>query len=142
MDSNRLWKIVNSKKKGARSRTGAGIKFNNVIYRDRDQATHQWKQYFQNLYTPSISGEFDSDWETYVSNKMCEVHSNVYQTVDAIVRPGDIIGNLPRGKACGFDNIYYEHLILIRDLVSHVLAYVYTWMLRRSFMPDSLNAAL
>ena len=75
--------IAISKKKGSRSRTGAGIKFNNVIYRDRDQVTHQWKQYFQNLYTPSTSGEFDSDWETYVSNKMNELHGNVYQTLDA-----------------------------------------------------------
>ena len=120
-------------KKGSKRCTGAGIKFNNVVYRDRDQVTHQWKQYFQNLYTPSTSGEFDCDCETHVSNKMNEVHSNVYQTLDALVRPDDInatIGNLPTGKACGFDNIYYEHLIPIRDLVSPVLAYVYIWMLR------------
>ena len=38
-------------KKGSKRCTGAGIKFNNVVYRDRDQVTHQWKQYFQNLYT-------------------------------------------------------------------------------------------
>jgi len=42
-------------------------------------------------------------------------------------------------EACGFDNIYYEHLIPIRYLVSPVRAYVYTWMLWRSFMPDSLK---
>ena len=73
---------------------------------------------------------------------MNEVHSNVSQTLDALVRPDDInetIGNLPKGKACGFNNIYYEHLIPIRDLVSPVLAYVYTWMLRHRFMPDSLK---
>mgnify|MGYP000211061679 CR=1 FL=1 len=73
---------------------------------------------------------------------MNELHGNVYQTLDALVRPDDIhetIGNLPKGKACRFDNMYYEHLIPIRDLVSPVLAYVYTWMLRRSFMPDSLK---
>ena len=101
MDSNRLWKIVNSKKKGARSRTGAGIKFNNVVYRDREQVTHQWKQYFQNLYTPSTSGEFDSDCETYVSIKMNEVHCNVYQTLDALVRPDhthETSGNVPKGS--------------------------------------------
>ena len=69
-------------------------------------------------------------------------HSNVSQTLDALVQPDDIketIGNLPTGKACGFDIIYYEHLTPIRDLVSPVLAYVYTWMLRRSFMPDRLK---
>jgi len=67
-----------------------------MLYRDRDQVTHQWKQYFQNLYTPSTSAELDSDWETYVSNKMNELHGNVYQTLDALVRPDDIhetIGN-------------------------------------------------
>ena len=31
VDGNRFWKIVYSKKKGSRSRTGAGIKFNNVV---------------------------------------------------------------------------------------------------------------
>jgi len=69
---------------------------------------------------------------------MNELHGNVYQTLDALVRPDDIhetIGNLPKGKACRFDNMYYEHFIPIRDLVSPVLA----WMLRRSFMPDSLK---
>jgi len=35
--------------------------FNSVVYRDREQVTHQWKPFVRNLYTLSKSGEFDSD---------------------------------------------------------------------------------
>ena len=35
--------------------------FNSVVYRDREQVTHQGKPFVRNLYTLSKSGEFDSD---------------------------------------------------------------------------------
>ena len=42
-------------------------------------------------------------------------------------------------QAGGEDNLQYEHLILAKDILSPILANLYTFMLRHGYVPDSMK---
>lgn len=47
-----------------------------------------------------------------------------------------IIKTLPKGKTGGEDQITYEHLIYTNEVISSVLANIFTYMLRHAYIPD------
>jgi len=62
-DSVAFWKQVQARKRSNKSRTGAGIKFGDRVYRSRESICGQWGSYFHKLYSPSSSPDFDNEWE-------------------------------------------------------------------------------
>ena len=51
---------------------------------------------------------------------------------DAIISSNDVqtaLRSCKRGKACGIDNVYYEHYIYGGDMVTQVLSKLFTAML-------------
>jgi hypothetical protein len=57
VDSKMFWKCINRRRSKSRSSVGNEIIFNNVVYKDQKQVNTQWAQYFQQLYSPTLSEE-------------------------------------------------------------------------------------
>ena len=43
-----------------------------------------------------------------------------------------------RGKACGIDNVFYEHYILAGNVIVNVLKQFYTALLKLSYVPPKM----
>ena len=47
-----------------------------------------------------------------------------------------------KGKACGIDNVFYEHFMYGGDSIIHILSKLYSSMLRLSYTPVSMNRGI
>ena len=59
-----------------------------------------------------------------------------------VIHPSDVtkfINSCRKGKACGPDEIYYEHVIMAANIVSPILANLFTYMLRLNHVPDHMK---
>lgn len=142
IDSNRFWKLVNSRRRQGTPKRGAGINFNGNLIRDRDQVTDNWCNYFQNLYTPTYDAKYDQRWNDHVVREVTSSIQSMTQDQSVIVLPevvNNVIDKTPHGKASGYDNLQYEHLIYAKEFLSTVLANIYTRMLRTGHVPAKLN---
>ena len=51
-------------------------------------------------------------------------------------------GTCKKGKACGIDNIFYEHFMYGGETLIYVLSKLYTSMLRFSYTPKLMNRGI
>ncbi|XP_053398165.1 uncharacterized protein LOC128556626 [Mercenaria mercenaria] len=145
IDSDQFWKLVRHRKKKSQSKMSSGIKFHDTVVRDREQLTEQWGLYFKSLYSPAESQNFDEQWKYTVTTVVENTFNNIKPDEHVRVLPDDVskaIETLPKGKACGEDNISYEHLIFGKAVISSALANMYTHMLRHGYIPDSLKRGI
>ena len=149
IDQTQFWKLINKRRK-SKSQTGAEIKFNGVVYRDQSCITNQWQKYFQNLYTPSNNCNYNHIWKSHVDDTVSKLLSDLtdsteQSTVDCIVTNEQVqtaLNSCKRGKACGIDNVYYEHLIFGGDIIIDILSKLYSAMLKLSYTPPSMNKGI
>ena len=141
-DSVVFWKSVKSRKRASNIVAGAGIYFNGKTYRDREGLTKQWGLYFEKLYSPSVSSDFDEVWEQHVTSHVSAFFESVEPENTAHVTEESVqkaIQKLPKGKAGSGDKIVYEHLIHSRHVISPILANIFTNMLRKGHIPDAMK---
>jgi hypothetical protein len=120
----------------------SGVKFDDEVIRDREKLTEHWGRYFRKLYQPSESPDFDDRFKQTVCTVVDETFSNIEPDKNVRVLPEEVstaIMSLPKGKACGEDCVFYEHLIYAKDIASRVLANLFTFMLRLGYIPDKLK---
>ncbi|KAL4237480.1 hypothetical protein ACF0H5_002196 [Mactra antiquata] len=72
-----FWRQLNSRKRASRPSTGIGITFNGVTYRDREDLTEQWRQYFYTMYSPAESEQFDKIFKQHVEITVNNIFDNV-----------------------------------------------------------------
>ena len=137
-----FWNLIRSRrhKVGA---IGSEIKFGEVIYRDPQDITEQWKKYFSSLYTPANCADYDADWKRFVDSKVSSIinsfQSDVYKYR---ITPEDVetaLKTCKLGKAPGIDFIYYEHLIYGGVIFRNILARLFTAMLNLGHIPSEMN---
>ncbi|KAL4220064.1 hypothetical protein ACF0H5_020475 [Mactra antiquata] len=93
VDSKRFWRLLNNRRKGINNKLCEQMKFNDVIYRDADVITEQWRNYFNELYTPTESDQFDDEWKNVVNYRMDKYSKQTKlnsKTTSAIVNTDDI----------------------------------------------------
>ena len=126
-DSVVFWKSVKSRKRASNIvAADAGITFNGKTYRDREGGL-----YFEKLYSPSVSSDFDEVWEQHVTSHVSAFfesleHENTAHVTEESVQKA--IQKLPKGKAESGDKILYEHLIHSRHVIPPILANMFTNM--------------
>ncbi|KAH3863416.1 hypothetical protein DPMN_026404 [Dreissena polymorpha] len=111
-DTVSFWKTVNSMKHGSGANLGGGIKFNGTTDRSREDIVDQWAKYFTDLNTPSNLHDFDAELEHCAKQEVDETFRGLSPDQDVTVSPALVaegIKTLPKGKACGPDNITHEH---------------------------------
>ena len=129
--------------------------FNGEVCRGREELVEQWGLYFKDLYVPSESPDFDSEWKQVVESTVNETFGLLTADENAFVSSETIqkvIKTLPRGKAgnddqCSVRTLYlwnargctcvselvyiyvvYEHVIYGMQEVAPVLANLITYM--------------
>ena len=142
-DQAQFWRLVKQKRCND-GKSGCELKFGDSIYRDAKEITQQWKLYFEKLYTPSNNDNFDQIWERCVNVKINELKSRLSEIPphDVKINPEDVIIQLKlckKGKMCGLDNVFYEHLIHGGSTLSQVLARLYSAILRYGYIPPKMN---
>ncbi|KAH3736355.1 hypothetical protein DPMN_042918 [Dreissena polymorpha] len=103
-DTVNLWKIVNDRKRGNRTKIGDGLVFNGTVYRSREDIVQQWGQYFADFYTPTDIPKFDDKWKQTVTIEIEESFKNMVLDSTAIVHPTSVLSciqTLVKGKASG-----------------------------------------
>ncbi len=98
---------------------------------------------FQNDFIhPPNQQKFDNNWKECVNDSVANILNRATPDPSANISP-DVIKTLvakcPRGKAGGMDNVVYEHLLPVSDILSPVLANLFTWMLRTGYVPDQMK---
>ncbi|WAR22831.1 LIN1-like protein [Mya arenaria] len=132
-DSKGFWCLVKRRRNTKKNLVGAGLNFDGSVVRDQSVITGKWAEYFQELYTPMTDERFDNAWketaETEVSNVNPECVSNA-------------IAVAPTGKAAGDDRIQHEHLKCAKEVLSPILANLFTQMLRQGYIPASMKRGI
>ena len=130
-DTVNFWKSLKSRKTSRKAVAGAGIVFNGEVCRGREELVEQWGLYFKDLYVPSESPDFDSEWKQVVESTVNEpfgllpADENTFAPAETIQK---VKNTLPREKAGNDDHVVYEHFIYGMHAVAPVLANLYTYM--------------
>jgi hypothetical protein len=112
--STQFRKLVNSRQRKSQCKMTEGIDFHGKIIRGREQISKEWGLYFQSLYTFNESQEYYEYWKQSVTATVNETMGHIATDKTVHVLPDTVseaIQTLPVGKACGEDNLVYEHLI-------------------------------
>ena len=116
--------------------------FNGEVCRGREELVEQWGLYFKDLYVPSESPDFGSNWKQVVESTVDETFGLLTADENAFVSSETIqkvIKTLPRGKAGNDDHVVYGRFIYGMQEVAPLLANLYTYMLRCGYIPESMK---
>src|SRR2546425_8216877 len=98
-------KIKELRPKGNRGQQTIRGKQGNVLI-EKDEVMERWAEYVEELYRDETRGE---DASIDKSQMESEVHTISSEEIEAVIR------NLPKGKACGSDNISAELLQCMKE---------------------------
>ncbi|XP_053395834.1 uncharacterized protein LOC128555985 [Mercenaria mercenaria] len=145
IDHDLFWRIVNSKRKGKGTKAGCEIQFNNIVYRDPVDITKQWKLYFEDLYQPTDNPNFHEGLKTRVSAVVSDMKSHLDTVISSEIvniSPDtikDLLKTCKRGKMCGHDGIYYEHIIHGGNSLYWAISRLFSAMLNTGHIPSDMN---
>ena len=91
---------------------------------------------------PSTDSKFDQSWYGSVCEQVRTSVHDIHSDSTATVLPHIVkqaIEESPLGKAGGYDKIQYGHLIFAKDVLSPILANVFTCMMRSGYASDKLK---
>ena len=118
IDSQLFWRHVNSRRKNTLTRPGSDMIFEGESVCGSREITEGWANYFKILYTPSEHSEFDSDFRDTVVNHN---HDSNHYSLDSSLTNRNLtisseevcsaVSMAHKGKACGEDGFYYEHIL-------------------------------
>ena len=120
------------------------FKFNDSVLRDSKQIAVAWGDYFTSLYSDTECDSYDSEHYHRVSN----IASNLKGMGNPLINTKDEISLnevleaikvLQKGKICGPDNVYNEHIIFGGTMLHHYLTLLINLMYWFSYIPVSLK---
>lgn len=117
VDSGLFWKEINKRRKRSNSEAGCEINFNGNKIRGAQSVTDHWGLYFQELYKPCVNQNFDDSFKNTVNNNVNSYNSdNTYLTNEVFIPVSldeveQAVRSAKKGKSCGYDGIFYEHVL-------------------------------
>lgn len=141
VDHQMFWHHVNSRRKRSCSSAGSNINFGGrTVFNERD-ITCEWAKYFSTLYTPLESPNFDDSFKDTVLNSLQILNqTSVYDDITISSEEVDSAIRLAhRGKACGEDGIFYEHLMFGGYHLYEILAKLFSAMIKLSYVPTEMK---
>ena len=123
---------------------GSHIKFDGRdVYSERE-ITDEWVRYFSNLYKPSENPAFDEPFKRSVSESVRRLNNDTSENdrnpikisseeVESALRLAH------RGKACGDDGIYYEHILFAGTELCEVLSKLFSAMIKLAHVPVEMK---
>ena len=117
-DANTFWSSLKKLRTQGTPSTGCTkMKFGATMVRDPKGISDGWADYFQKLYAPLESADFDSEHREAVSNSyqqyLIDSSNNCCEDLDGVVLESEVHAackTVKLGKACGPDNVAPEHV--------------------------------
>ena len=116
MDQKYFWYLVNKRKKKSGRLHPIKLKCGKIVT-DPNVQRNEWKNYFQELYTPKCLDNFDDGFREYVENKLSDMENESYNNEDNILleeftytEVEFACKKLKSGKSPGWDEITSEHV--------------------------------
>lgn len=137
VDSSLFWHHVNVRRKKSSNSPGSSIKFDNKIMNNEREINNAWARYFENLYTPFDDQTFDESFKNSISESV-QAYINTGVSDDVCVSAEEVrsaVRMAHRGKACGDDGIFYEHILFGGVFICEILAKLFTAMVHFSYVP-------
>ncbi|MES9994111.1 MAG: reverse transcriptase family protein [Candidatus Thiodiazotropha sp.] len=145
IDSAYFWKKINGRRKLSLACTGSEIEFRGHIYRDPEEITLGWGEYFRDLYSDTERIHFDPLFKNIVDSRVQEITDELSSCPDrdsivfSVSDIKSVIKDLKSKKACGRDGVYNEHLIYGGITLYRELSILFTDMFNFGFIPSSLK---
>lgn len=146
IDSQLFWRHVNSRRKNTLTRPGSDMIFEGERVCGSREITDGWANYFKALYTPSEHSEFESEFrDTFVNYN----HESNHYSLDSSLTNRNVtisseevcsaVSMAHKGKACGDDGIYYEHILYGGEFLYGILSELFTAIVLLSHVPIEMK---
>lgn len=146
IDSQLFWRHVNSRRKKTLTCPGSDMIFDGKRVCGSREITDGWADYFKALYTPSEYSEFDSEFKDTVMNFTKEINNGFLDPASrnntVSISPEEVcsaVSMAHKGKACGEDGIYYEHIIYGGEFLYEILSKFFTAIVLFSYVPVEMK---
>ena len=143
LDSGYFWKTINARKNRRHEGKSFEMKFNGITYRDPKDIAYNWGNYFSVLYSDVDNAFYDSDFRAHVDS--CVNNLKQRQLDHVCFKPvlyRDVnteLKQLKKGKSCGPDSVYNEHLLYGGESFHVLLATLFSLMLKWSYVPAEMK---
>jgi exonuclease III len=140
VDSCAFYKLVNQRRKRYADHPGCEIKFGETVCRDPVDIGEKWVEYFQLLYTPNTSSNFNGALYEQVCSDLGVITSQNATADDVSPITHSEVANacahLSTGKAGGHDSLTNEHIKYGGSSLHSALAYLLTAMVSHGHVPE------
>ena len=123
------------------------------IITDPYEIQQDWNEYYKNLYTESEdeAAKYDEEFKVFVENQIPMIEEEMIEKSQGKYLKGGpithtdiekIIKKLPKGKACGFDQVTSEHLHHAGVIVRSIITMLLNGIIKCSKIPQRLKKGL
>jgi hypothetical protein len=147
VDQNLFWALINRNRK-KKGKVVSELKVGDKVHRTTEEMLNSWSEYFTNLYSKT-NGEYDGNHEKEIDSLCNHLLSGSRNEVDEVMSEKltefevkKVVKGLPNGKACGHDNISYEHLKHGGSRLITVLTDMFNAIYRLEYVPQPMKLGL
>ncbi len=112
IDQRGFWFLINKSHGKARFNINPVISDNDELLKDIQKILPEWKNYFNNLFTPKDDASYDGEFKHFIESKTSESSRNSLNRISVLLRErfsfkeeATMIHDMKRGKAPGWDLI-------------------------------------
>ena len=148
MDIGYFWKIVNKNKQKAKVLHPIKLE-DGTLVTDPHELRNAWQKYFQNLYSPDIKDNYDTDFHKYVEEKLKEYINDSNVVLDDILQDdfteeeiAHAVRSMKPNKAPGWDNVTAESIKHAGDKMTKVLTRLCNIIIKMEYIPWQFKIGL
>ena len=142
-DQKSVWSIINKRKKKPIFNT---LKKGDSVFTDPNDVSNIWYDHFRNVFSPSTYSEQGRQDE--ISERVSTIRTLVKERScddEMVIKLSDvseICTHLKNNKACGHDNISYEHIKYGGKLLIKHLCYLFNLSLQFAYIPNDWKKSI
>ncbi|CAG2220498.1 unnamed protein product [Mytilus edulis] len=144
IDQKHAWTILNRRKK--KSSGCMSLKKDGILYTDSDDICDIWYEHFCTVFSPT--NYKDCNRQNEISEKVKAIRNSATKDTSAnwitfeFSEVHDICNKLKCNKACGHDDIAYEHLRFGGKLLMKHLCYLFNLILQYAYVPKEWHKSM
>lgn len=144
VDQKYFWHMVNKHKKKQNSASPIKISSGEVLT-NCNAIRDAWKDYFQKLYTPDVTNQYDEEFRKVVEERLPEMVKESYESNENLLSHVSqkeidiIIKNLKCKKSPGHDRITNEHLKYGGDVLCQCIVKLFQLIAKYEYIPQNFK---
>ena len=143
-DQKSVWSIINKRKK--KPSICNALKKGDSVFTDPNDVSNIWYDHFRNVFSPSTYS--DQGRQDEISERVSTIRTLVKERIrddEIVIKLSDvseICTRLKNNKACGHDNISYEHIKYGGKLLIKHLCYLFNLSLQYAYIPNDWRKSI